>query len=118
MEKTLKNIKVVEVINRESAVSSDDGENVFTIISEAIKEGFIVDLDFSNITLMTTAFLNTAIGQLYSIYSSDELNTSLKLKNVAQEDGILFKKVVDRAKQYQANKKGFEDSANNAIYGS
>jgi hypothetical protein len=118
MEKPYKNIKVVEVINRDSAVSSDDGESVYNNIIEAIKEGFIVDLDFSNITLMTTAFLNTAIGQLYSIYSSEELNMSLKLKNVAQEDGILFKKVVDRAKQYQANKKGFEDSANMAIYGS
>lgn len=107
-----------EIINRDSAVSSDDGDNVYTNILEAITAGNIVELDFSNITLMTTAFLNSAIGQLYSNFSSEELNTSLKLKNVAQEDGILFKKVIDRAKQYQANKKGFEDSANNAIYGS
>jgi hypothetical protein len=118
MEKPFKNIKVLEVINRDSAVSSDDGENVYTSIIDAIAEGFIVELDFSGIILMTTAFLNSAIGQLYSKFSSEELNTSLKLKNVAQEDGILFKKVIDRAKQYQANKKGFEDSANNAIYGS
>ena len=118
MEKNFKNIKVIEVINRDSAVSSDDGENVYTNIVEAFKEGNIVELDFSGITLMTTAFLNSAIGQLYSKFTSLELNTSLKLKNVAQEDGILFKKVIDRAKQYQANKKGFEDSANNAIYGS
>ncbi len=118
MEAKLKNIKVIEIINRNSAVSSDDGENVYTNIIEAFKEGYIVELDFFNISLMTTAFLNTAIGQLYSIYSSEKLNTSLKLKNVAQEDRILFKKVVDRAKQYLANKKGFEDSANNAIYGS
>lgn len=118
MEKTFKNIKVIEVINRDSAVSSDDGDNVYTNIIKIINEGYIVELDFSGITLMTTAFLNSAIGQLYSKFSSEELNTSLKLKNVAQEDGILFKKVIDRAKQYQANKKGFEDSANNAIYGS
>jgi hypothetical protein len=118
MGKNFKNIKVSEVINRDSAVSSDDGENVYTNILDAFKEGNIVELDFSDITLMTTAFLNSAIGQLYSKFTSEELNTSLKLKNVAQEDGILFKKVVDRAKQYQANKKGFEDSANSAIYGS
>lgn len=118
MEKNFRNIKVKEIINRDSAVSSDDGDNVYTNILEAITAGYIVELDFSNITLMTTAFLNSAIGQLYSNFSSEELNTSLKLKNVAQEDGILFKKVIDRAKQYQANKKGFEDSANNAIYGS
>ena len=118
MGKTFKNIKVIEVISRDSAVSSDDGDNVYTNIIETINDGYIVELDFSGITLMTTAFLNSAIGQLYSKFSSEELNTSLKLKNVAKEDGILFKKVVDRAKQYQANKKGFEDSANKAIYGS
>jgi len=118
MEKPFKNIKVIEIINRDSAVSSDDGDNVYTNIIENVNEGYIVELDFTGITLMTTAFLNSAIGQLYSKFSSEELNNSLKLKNVAQEDGILFKKVVDRAKQYQANKKGFEDSANNAIYGS
>lgn len=118
MAKQIRIIKVKELINRDSAVSSDDGETVYNNILEAIKEEYIVELDFSEITIMTTAFLNSAIGQLYSMFSSDELNTSLKLKNVAEEDGILFKKVIDRAKQYQANKKGFEDSANNAIYGS
>lgn len=117
MEKQIKVIKVKELINRDSAVSSDDGENVYTCILEAIKEEYIVELDFSEITIMTTAFLNSAIGQLYSKFSSDELNTFLKLKNVAEEDTILFKKVIDRAKQYQANRKGFEDSANNVIYG-
>ena len=118
MEKVIKPIKVKEVINRDTAVSSDDGDAVYNDILVGLKENLIIELDFSEITLMTTAFLNSAIGQLYSLYTSEELNDSLKLKNVAEEDRILFKKVIDRAKQYQANKKGFEDSANNAIYGS
>lgn len=118
MEKVIKNIKVKEIINRVTAVSSDDGDVVHIKLTDALKEGYLVELDFSEISLMTTAFLNSAIGQLYSEYSSEELNDTLKLINVAEEDKILFKKVVDRAKQYLANKKGFEDSANNAIYGS
>lgn len=112
------NIKVKEVINRVTAVSSDDGDVVYNNILAALTTKHIVALDFDGITLMTTAFLNSAIGQLYSRYTSEELNETIKLKNVAEEDRIMFKKVIDRAKQYQTNKKGFEDSANNAIYGS
>jgi hypothetical protein len=111
------NILIKELINIETAVSSDDGDVVFNDIVTAFNKDFNVILDFAGITLMTTAFLNSAIGQLYSIYTSDELNSKLKLKNIADEDRILFKKVIERAKQYQENKKGFEDSANNAIYG-
>jgi len=111
-------LNVKDIIGRDTAVSSDDGETIFKKIDEHLKNGDTVELDFSGISLMTTAFLNTAIGQLYSIYNSNQLNSLLKLVNVAPEDTILFKKVIERAKEYFANKKGFEDSANTAIYGS
>ena len=113
----VKKLKIRDIINRETAVSSDDGEIVYNMIVNCIKENSIAELDFSHITILTTAFLNSAIGQLYNTYSSDQLNTSLKLKNVADEDRILFKKVIERAKDYFANKKGFGDSADKAIYG-
>jgi hypothetical protein len=118
MEKNVILLTIKEIINRDTAVSSDDGDILFIEIDKHIKAGTIVELDFSDISLLTTAFLNSAIGQLYSIYKGDELNNSIKLKNVADEDKILFKKVIERAKEYFANKKGFEDSADKAIYGS
>ena len=117
MNLEVKKLKIKEIINRDTAVSSDDGEIVYNAIVNCIEKKYIAELDFSEITILTTAFLNSAIGQLYNTYSSDQLNTSLKLKNVAEEDRILFKKVIERAKEYFANKKGFEDSANKAIYG-
>ncbi|HEY5124526.1 MAG TPA: STAS-like domain-containing protein [Ignavibacteria bacterium] len=110
-------LKIKDFINGEKAVSSDDGDILFGRIVEEIKSGSIVELDFSGIIIMTTAFLNSAIGQLYSIFSSEQLNKSIKLINVENEDKILFKKVIDRAKEFFANRKGFEDSADNAIYG-
>ena len=117
MDSEVQELKIKEIINRDTAVSSDDGEIVFNAIVNCIEKKCIAELDFSDITILTTAFLNSAIEQLYNTYSSDQLNTSLKLKNVAEEDRILFKKVIERAKEYFANKKGFEDSANKAIYG-
>lgn len=108
---------VKEIINGDTAVSTDDGDLVFQKINQAFQENQIVELDFQGIYIMTTAFLNAAIGQLYSLYTSEQLNTMLKLVNVADDDRVLFKKVVERAKEFFLNKKGFENSANHAIYG-
>ena len=117
MNSKIKILKIKDIINRETAVSSDDGDIVYNSIVECIKSHTVAELDFSEISILTTAFLNSAIGQLYNTFSSDELNSAIKLKNVADEDKILFKKVIERAKEYFRDKKGFEDSANNAIYG-
>ncbi len=118
MANKVKQLKISEIIDRDTAVSSDDGEIVLNQINECLKSGGTVELDFSEISLFTTAFLNSAIAPLYNSFTSEQLNNALKLKNVEEEDRILFKKVIERAKEYFANKKGFESSANNAIYGS
>jgi hypothetical protein len=112
------NIIVKDIISVDTAVSTDNGNLVYKKIVEFLNSGNEVHLDFIGITMMTTAFLNAAIGQLYSTYTGEQLNKLLKLVNVADDDKILFKKVIDRAKQYFANKKDFDESADNVIYGS
>jgi hypothetical protein len=109
---------ISDIINGTSAVSSDDGQLVYEKMEKALQNDKKVELDFKDIEILTTAFLNAAIGQLYSNHTSEELNSRLKVENVSQEDLTLFKKVIHRAKEYYTNPKGFEDSANNAIYGS
>ena len=42
---------------------------------------------------------------------------ALKQISLQPDDKILFKKVTERAKEYFANKEGFEKNANNAING-
>ncbi len=118
MNSEIKHLKIKDIISRETAVSSDDGDIVYERIVDCIEGNCIAELDFSEITILTTAFLNSAIGQLYNNFSSSELNNAIILKNVADEDKILFKKVTERAREYFKNKKGFEDSANDVIYGS
>lgn len=113
-----KRLIVKDIISIDTAVSTDNGDAVYRKIVKVLNDGHEVILDFKGISMMTTAFLNATIGQLYSSYTSEQLNKSLKLLNVADDDKILFKKVIDRAKQYFANKIDFENSANNVIYGS
>ena len=110
---------IKEIIKGDIAVSTSDGDIVYNLINDNLKNHQTITVDFSGISIMTTAFLNAAIGQLYSnpIYSDEFLNKYLNLKNVEKEDRILFSEVVKRAKEYFKDKDRFEDSANSVING-
>ena len=108
-------IKVYDEVGGAVAVSSEDGDKLHSKISKALSEKLNVILDFINIEILTTAFLNAAIGQLYSKYSGEELNTKLKFENVFPEDTSLFAKVAKRAKEYFHNKEEFENTVNDSL---
>lgn len=115
----MKHLIIKDIINSELAVSTENGEKVFEIVDSYLQKKEKVELDFAGITIMITAFLNAAIGKLYGKkeYTPEFLNEYLKLENVEKEDRSLFKDVIQRAKEYFANKEDFEKNSNNAIYG-
>ncbi len=113
--KNTQHLIVKDIIDSELAITTDDGNLVYENIHTAFDNKNVVELDFKGINIMITAFLNSAIGRLYENYDGIFLNDYLKLKNVAPEDRILFKKVVQRAQEYFTDRKGFEDSANTAF---
>lgn len=108
-------IRVFDEIGSESAISVSDGDALFHKIDKAITQGVEVVLDFQNINFIITAFLNAAIGQLYSKYTSEQLQVKLKLKNVKSEDVGLFKLVIERAKEYFSNPDDFEKTTKESI---
>ena len=113
----MENLIVKDIINSNIAVATDSGDNLFNQIIISFDNGKKIRLDFEGITILTTAFLNAAIGQLYSQgkYDSDFLNSSLKFVNIQPEDKPLFVMVVNRAKEYFANKEKF-DSHSSEIF--
>ena len=113
----METIKVRDLIKVDFAVTTEDGDVVFKILDRHFKDGEKTILDFSGIYILTTAFLNAAIGQLYSKYTSEDLSAYLKLENVKDSDKILFKTVTQRAKEYFADREGFEKNTDKAIYG-
>lgn len=117
MANNKKQLLVKEVIKSSIAVSSEDGHVVFNRIKQILDDKQKIVIDFQDIEMLTTAFLNAAIGQLYSEYTSELLNESIHFANVDEDDKILFKKVVLRAREYFEHKKEFENSANSAFYG-
>lgn len=113
----MQTLSIKDMINNNLAVSTEDGDIVYNAINSSLQKGEKVELDFNNIFVITTAFLNVAIGKLYGNkeFNSEFLNHNIKLSNVEQDDIILFKKVIDTAKEYFKRKDIIDQSANEAI---
>lgn len=56
-----------------------------------------------NITSLTSAFLNAAIGQLYVEFTEDQIRANLTVKDIEQDDLALLKRVVETAKAFFKN---------------
>jgi hypothetical protein len=98
----VKKIYLKELVG-EKAVEPDKGENVKKIIISNIKSGNKVELYFDGITSMLSLFLNTAIGDLYGVFSEEEIKANLAVKNVPKEYLDTLQRVIERAKKFYKN---------------
>jgi len=110
-------LMISHVIDGNTAIAPSKGEKVHEEIRQALMRNEVVYLDFSGMELMTTAFLNSAIGQLYSEFSTELLRSFLKIRYISQGDAVLLKKVTDTAKLYYSNPEDFEGNINKRIDG-
>jgi hypothetical protein len=102
-------INIYEQVGGNAAISVDDGNKVYNLISKSINENLKVILDFNNINLMTSPFLNAAIGQLYGVYDDGKIKNNLSIVNLSDIHIDTFKRVVDRARDYFKNKESKEN---------
>ena len=101
-------ISVYECIGENSAISTEEGDSLYQRIEKALDKEISVQISFKNIQLITTAFLNAAIGQLYKKYTSDQLNEKLKILDMEPTDIEILNRVISVAKKYFENPKEFE----------
>lgn len=101
-------ISIFEIVGSPLCVASDDGQKVYDRLDAALKANRIVALSFHNVTTLTSAFLNAAIGQLYGTFSEEQVRDQLKVEDMEQDDLALLKRVVDNAKLYFKNPKRFD----------
>ena len=98
MNKTAVNIEVANIIGDMYAIESTEGQKVFSMIKKAFDEDKKVMLSFLNIKILTTAFLNTAIGELYKDSSEEFIRENLKIENINESGIVMLKRVVETAK--------------------
>lgn len=75
----MKKIIVKDLIKSGSATSPEKAKPLYDILVKSVDNKEKVLVDFSNLTTITTAFLNSSIGKLYSKYSPDTLNEFITL---------------------------------------
>ncbi len=108
MEEVL--INVYAIVGDSFCVAADDGERVFNQIKQVIAQGKKATISFLNVEMLTSAFLNTAIGKLYGEFDEAVLKNSLSVRDMSNEDKVLLKRVVDTAKAYYKDPEQFAKS--------
>ena len=101
MDKTAVSIEVANIIGDVYAIEATEGQKVFSMIKKALEENKKVVLSFLNIKILTTAFLNTAIGELYNDkigFSEESIRENLKIENLNESGIVMLKRVVETAK--------------------
>jgi len=110
-------IRITEVVGSGLCIASDAGDKVHAKIVDAIKRGDKVQLSFVGIQDLTSAFLNSAVGQLYGEFPEPQLKASLLPPTGASPDDLaLLKRVVERAREYFKDRKPF-DKAEREVLG-
>ena len=107
MAKSL-SISIFEVVGSPLCVASGDGQKVYDRLAAALKQDRPVSLSFRNVSTLTSAFLNAAVGQLYGRFDEDQIRRLLKVEGMESDDVALLKRVVETAKQYFQDPQRFQ----------
>ncbi len=112
-----KTLMVNNHINLGKGITPQEGQPIFAEIDRFLNEGYKVVLDFGGIDLMTTAFLNVVIGNLYKDHTSEQLKERLDFKNCNISTTERIKRVIETAKQFYKDKDGLEQTFDDVVYG-
>jgi hypothetical protein len=107
MENIEVKINVTNVIGDVYGVEAEEGQKVYDLIKKAFAENRKVVLSFLNIEILTTAFLNTSIGQLYKDFSEETIKKNLSVENISESGKVILKRVVGTAKLFYKDKDTF-----------
>ena len=92
----------------ENCESLDDGNKIYRLIFSEIKEGRIVEIDFSNIKVLLTPCLNAAFGKLFDFFEKDRIMRSLDFRNISAEHLKKMNEFIDYVGRMDADKSARE----------
>ncbi len=104
-------LRIYDIVGGPIWVSADDGQRVFAKIVTAFEAGRAVELSFANRETIITAFLNAAIGQLYSgQYDESFLKANLNFSDLSPDDRAMVERAIDNARRYFANRAAYDQA--------
>ncbi|HEV7395518.1 MAG TPA: STAS-like domain-containing protein [Pyrinomonadaceae bacterium] len=87
----------------ENCVSYDDGHKVYELIHPELRAGQAVELDFSDVRVLVSLFLNSAIGRLLEDIATEDLNRLLLVSNLPTGGRETLRRVIENSKDYYFN---------------
>ena len=108
-------VNVFNIVGSAFCVDADDGQLVYNVIKKNLLEVNKIILSFQNVEMITSAFLNTAIGQLYGEFEENQIKSNLSVENISPEDITLLKRVVETAKLYYKNPERMQKSIDDIL---
>lgn len=108
-------IQVFSIVGSPYCVEAEDGYKIYELIKAALEAGRQVELSFLNVEILTTAFLNTAVGQLYRDFTEEQVKASLSVSNITPTGRVALKRVVETAKLYYKDPEAMERSAREVL---
>lgn len=98
-------IKVREFLNNPLAVSTDKAENIFMQCKDIIENDGNIILDFDDVKLVITAFLNISIGKLYGLnFDFKTIDKKIEFQNASPSIKKMIDKVIENSKKYYLNR--------------
>lgn len=102
-------ISIRDVVGSEVCIASDIGQSVYLATKAAISQGKKICLSFENIIIISSAFLNSSIGQLYNgEFSDEDIEERLRIINMSPDHLFLLERIKQRAKEYYKDPERFE----------
>jgi hypothetical protein len=106
-------IDVFNIAGGEFCIEADEGQKLYNTIIKALNGNRKVILSFKNVTRITTAFLNSAVGQLFKDHTEEELMDKISYEDISEVDKMRVRRVYKNAELYYENpeamKKTIED---------
>ncbi|MFC2481836.1 MAG: STAS-like domain-containing protein [Capnocytophaga granulosa] len=104
-----------DILQHDKAITYEDGEKVYALISQALTQEKKVILDFQGITIVIPAFLHESIGELYKDFDGDFLNNHLTFINIEETNKALLDMTMELAQEYFSNPEAFERAVKNTL---
>lgn len=111
-------IKIYDIIEKNIAISTEDGQKVFEVIKKEIENGNEdIRISFEGVDMLISHFLNESIGELYSYFGKTKWDTldNIEYIDIDEDDlELLREKVIanykgDLKKQQEIQNKVLDD---------
>lgn len=96
-------VDIYNIVGNENCIEADEGQKVFDVIKKGLDNAKQLTISFQNIDMLTTAFLNTAIGQMYRNYEEDFIRKNVFVIDMKPNDLAKLKRVNMTAKAFYKN---------------